>query len=204
LKRLNIPQIDYYFIHSFRDIIKHPGIIETLKRHEEAGKIVKIGVSIYDVEELEYILDNLAFVNAVQIPFNLLDLRWIKQGILSKTKDRGIEIFTRSIFLQGFLFLDKYTAIKIHHKSYSYLQLLKKFCSTNNISIDALAITFVKLQKEIDYIIIGCENRDQLIANINNFNTRNQLSEKELLNFVIQNFSSIEKQIIDPRKWSKF
>lgn len=203
LKRLNVDHIDYYFIHSFDDIIKYSDIIKNILENREKGKVSKIGVSIYDVEELEYILERLEFIDIVQIPYSILDLRWEKTGVLRKAKEKGIEVFARSVFLQGLVFLDEEKANKIHPKVYDYISLLNRFCYENEISVQTASLMFTKINNCIDYTIVGCENPNQLISNLQSYNINNTLLEKKLFDFVISNFQSVEKEIIDPRIWPK-
>jgi aryl-alcohol dehydrogenase-like predicted oxidoreductase len=204
LENLGIRSIDYYFFHSFKDFKDHPEILSILKSQQDRGKILEIGVSLYDTEELEYILDNEEkYINVVQIPFNIFDLRWKKKYLLERAKEKSIKIFTRSTYLQGLFFLNKQAAEKIHAKAYYYIDMLSQFAFQNNIRIDELAMQFIKLHNEIDYVLIGCETVNQLKSNLNNFAI--DCSDKYQLfsEFALTNFSNIEKEIIDPRLWKR-
>ena len=64
--------------------------------------INKIGVSVYDVDELEEIIDTHQ-IDIVQLPSNIFDQRFMKSGILARLKSLEVEIHARSTFLQGLL-----------------------------------------------------------------------------------------------------
>ncbi|SHJ66926.1 aldo/keto reductase [Paramaledivibacter caminithermalis] len=204
LRRLNVSSIDYYYLHNFKDVFENPSILNILDRFKDKGLIKKAGISIYDTEELDYIINNLSgLIDIVQIPFNIFDLRWINSGLLDKAKKTGLMIFARSIYLQGLIFCDKETADKIHPKLYGHITKLQKFCEVNNISLDQAAMGFAKQQGEIDYIIIGCDTQEHIINGVKNFNSQKIELEKKLYNFAFDNFKNIDKVIIDPRLWAK-
>ena len=46
-------------------------------------------------------------VDILQIPFNILDKRWFDKGIFEKAEENNIQLFFRSIFLQGLIFLNE-------------------------------------------------------------------------------------------------
>lgn len=203
IKTLNIRKLNYYFVHSFTDVLKNPDIFDILTSFKKQGLIDNIGVSLYDIDQFEHILESYdKYVDIIQIPYNILDLRWIKKGILAHANNLGIKIFARSVYLQGLLFLNKEKLEKIHPKAYSYIELVKKFCIQNNISIQELALEFVKTNKNIDFIVIGCESTSQVLYNLGIFNNCiNKCLKEKLVHFVNNNFDNIEKVIRDPRMW---
>lgn len=201
LYNLAVSKIDYYLYHSFEDLIKNKSVFQYLNDLRKKGTIEKLGVSIYEVEELEYILLNLSEdIDFIQIPFNIFDLRWLKDDLLKRAKDKNIEIAARSIFLQGLFFADSDTADKIHPKAYEYITKLNEFSSYKGITVEQLAMGFVKHQESIDYLLIGCENKQQLLRNSEIFNMNIEVSQK-YLDFINESFSAIDKKIIDPRQW---
>lgn len=200
LENLGIGCIDYYLLHNFDDV-KNVNIINFLIELKKKEKIKEIGVSIYNPEDLEYINSNLkGVVDIVQIPFNLLDLRWLKKDILKVTKENNIKIAVRSIFLQGFIFLDSEKAKEIYPNGDKYITEIEKIAQNSNMQIDELAIEFIKYIDEIDQILIGCESVEQLTENLKLYQQPNKLN-KEIYNEILSKFSYVEKEIIDPRLW---
>ena len=80
---------------------------ETWKQFESCkaqGLAKKIGVSVYTPEALESLVEKYP-VEIVQFPMNILDQSFVP--LLPKLKEKGIEVHTRSAFLQGLLLMDR-------------------------------------------------------------------------------------------------
>jgi aryl-alcohol dehydrogenase-like predicted oxidoreductase len=68
------------------------------------GLVKKIGVSIYQPEELKAIFSKGHF-DIVQSPLSIIDRRLINSGWLDRLSDRDVEVHARSVFLQGLLLM---------------------------------------------------------------------------------------------------
>ena len=80
--------------------------------------IRKIGVSVYNTNELDKILDKYK-IDMVQLPLNLFNRTFLYKNYLKKLKKKNIEIHLRSIFLQGILLQD-------YKKIPKYFSLMKQ------------------------------------------------------------------------------
>ena len=194
--------IDYYLIHNFNDIIDNEELFGLLNDFKISKKINNVGVSLYEPKELQYLLSNhVDDIDFVQIPFNIFDSRWIKNDLLKRTKNHGIKIFVRSIFLQGLIFLeDKKEMDKIDSSLFYYIKYINDLAKKRDISISCLAMDYIKSFDEIDGILVGCENIIQLKENIEQFNSKisiNDVDKQEIINLT----DNIPENIIDPRKW---
>jgi aryl-alcohol dehydrogenase-like predicted oxidoreductase len=112
---------------------------------------------------------------------------------LNVLKKNRIKIYARSIFLQGILIND-YSSLEINKKYKLILDKLKNWCYKNNISMLRACIDFVRQFKEIDYLVVGFNNYNQLKEIISVF-------KKKKIN-VPKIFSSNKKKLIDPREWN--
>jgi len=203
LNNLGISTIDYYLVHSFNDAIEHKETINILDKCKKNGMIKKIGISIYEIDELEYILENLfEDISIVQIPFNILDNRWIERGILKKCKEKGLSIFCRSIYLQGLFFADDAKINNIHLDGTKYINYIKKIAYERNVDLKKLLMDYAKIQDDIEYLLIGCETVEQLKENIEEFEKNTILSQEDVKEIVKFTYN-IPNKIIDPRLWSK-
>lgn len=201
LKRLGKKYIDLYLIHDFKDIINNENLIDKLNNLKSKGKIKKIGISLYEPAELEFILENSLAIDAVQIPFNMFDSRWTKNNLLKNVKKENIAIYARSIFLQGLFFLeDEDKMNEIHESLKGYIDFIRKMAKSKNVAISQLAIDYVKSFDEIDGILNGCETLNQLQENICQFNKENCLTEKDK-GEILEIVEDIPSKIIDPRIW---
>ena len=195
-KNLNIKTLYGLLIHNI-DSIYEKNFKKFYKQLRKQKKIKKFGFSCYKIEEVEYILDNFKF-EILQFPFNVFDQRLVKKkNIITKLKQRGIEIHIRSIFLQGIL-LDN----KIHLNSYfSYWKKLfnnyKRFRVLSKITNLESAIYFIKKYNFYDKIIIGVEKPEHLIKILYIFFSKNEKS------YDFKKFNTSNKKLILPYLWKK-
>ena len=200
LHRLEQKSLYCYMIHDFKDIVDNCNVINKIfLKFKDEGLIKKIGVSIYDKSQIKFLLKNFDF-DLIQIPINIFDRRLLMDDILVDLKKRGIEIYTRSVFLQGVIFLDK-NNLPLKFKSIKkQLEKLNDISLKFHLSKEEIALIFVSTINEIDKIIIGIEKIEQLKRNIkiaNNFKNFNKI--KSIINF--KDFVIEDENIIDPRKW---
>jgi len=202
LKRLNRNSIYCYMIHNFDDIVNNSKIInEAFLSLKEEGFIEKIGVSVYDKFQIEYLLKNFRF-DLIQLPVNIFDQRLLRSGILYDLKKKNIEIHARSIFLQGLIFMDKNSLPSSLVGAVPYLEKLEKVSLEVGATKMEIALSFVNPISEIDKIVIGVEKVEQLKQAVNAFNkVRNSDKLKNIITF--DSFAIEDENIIDPRRWIK-
>jgi len=106
MSRLGVNSLYGLLLHRSEDLLGSNGrlLYETLLKFKGAGKVQKLGVSIYSPHELDDI-DHFFNIELVQAPFNILDQRLHLSGWLDKLKARDIEVHARSVFLQGLLLM---------------------------------------------------------------------------------------------------
>ena len=134
-----------------------------LIRLREESIIKKIGVSLHSNKEIEEVLKN-NYINLIQLPYNLFDNNNQRKEVLKKSKLLGLEIHTRSVFLQG-LFFKNTNSISGNLKDLkNELDQLNSFIPKNKMN--ELALNYVYSNNLIDGIIIGVDNVNQLNSNI--------------------------------------
>lgn len=106
LEKLGIGAVHGLLVHYCEDLFLPHGerLVETLQSIQSEGLADKIGVSVYNAEDIERVLA-LFQPDIVQLPLNLADQRFSQNGYLRSLKRLGIEIHARSIFLQGLLLM---------------------------------------------------------------------------------------------------
>lgn len=114
--------------------------------------VEKIGVSVYSPDKLSGIIDKYP-IDIVQLPLNILDQRFL--SLLKRLKENNIEIFARSIFLQGLLLMD-YCQIS------DYFNPIKPVLSKLPHDKLGFALNFVKNIDEIDGIVFGITSKQEL------------------------------------------
>lgn len=79
-------------------------LYRTLNELKRQGLVEKVGVSIYEPQELDRLFDEMHF-DLVQAPFNVLDTRLIDSAWLQRLPALGCELHVRSVFMQGLLLM---------------------------------------------------------------------------------------------------
>ena len=132
--------------------------IKLLKKLKAEGIINKIGVSIYDLSVLKNIL-KLWTPDIIQVPVNPFNRDFLSKNLLMKIKRKKIIVFARSIFLQGIL-LKEYGFLA--NKFKKDLEDWFNFCKSKSIHPVKACLDFCKSVKEIDFLIIGVQDSEEL------------------------------------------
>ncbi len=200
LKRLNKRSIYCYMVHDFNDIVSNSSIIsKALLSLKKRGIIKKIGVSVYNKSQIEYLLKHFRF-DLIQLPINIFDQRLLEGDILYNLKKRDIEIHARSIFLQGLIFMNENSLPLSLINAAPYVKKIEDISSQLGISRGEIAMLFIDSISEIDKIVIGVEKLTQLKQNIDTFNKVNTINDLKS-NISFTPFSIKDETIIDPSKW---
>lgn len=163
LNRLKIDNLYAVLIHNPK-LFFDPEINNLLNQLSELkgkGIIKKIGVSVYDSVEVDFILGNFD-VDIIQIPFNIIDGRMKDNNTLEKLKKRNIEVHARSIYLQGLLLMDIKNQIQQFGNWESLWKLFNSFCLDNKITPLEACLRYVLQNPQIDRVILGIDNYSQL------------------------------------------
>ncbi|AYQ27203.1 MULTISPECIES: aldo/keto reductase [unclassified Polaromonas] len=108
LKRLGVTRIHGVLLHRAEQLQGPRGqaLAHALQALKQEGLVAKVGVSIYEPEQLASIMPVCA-PDLVQAPLNLLDRRLETSGWLQRLHEAGVEVHTRSAFLQGLLLMPR-------------------------------------------------------------------------------------------------
>ena len=194
LKNLKIKKFECLLLHNANSLLCKNGdeIYKGIRNMKINGLTSKIGVSIYDFNVLDKILKKFKF-NLIQAPFNILDQRLVEKGWLKKLKKRKIEVHARSIFLQGILLLKHNQLPKKLIKLSKKLMVWENWLKKNKFSSLQVCLSFVLNQRQLDGIVVGYNNTNQL----------NQILKLKQIknNFSLPNLNIKDKKLIDPREW---
>lgn len=186
------------FVHNAGDLTKvgSEKLYAKLVEFKKNGLVKKIGVSVYDRFEIEEIFDKYSF-DIIQLPMNVLDQRLDDGQVLTKLKGQGVEIYARSIFLQGVL-LNETTELPNQFKKSHILKQYFSDIKKSGMSKIEGALKYLYEIKEIDYAVIGINDLEQLKEIQQAFNFI-QLDREKRIDF--KAYSIDDEEIIDPRKW---
>lgn len=135
-------------------------IASSLIKLKEAGVIDKVGVSIYNPEDLT-IYSSVLPLDLVQCPFNILDRRLETSGWMAQLSQRNVEIHTRSCFLQGLLLMPESQRPTYFDTWSSLFETWDNWLKENNLSPLQACLRFVLSFPEISKAVVGIETASQ-------------------------------------------
>jgi aryl-alcohol dehydrogenase-like predicted oxidoreductase len=163
LTRLQISKLYAVLFHSAQSALNSPKAYAQLVDLREQGIIRKIGYSVYTPEELIKLIDKYGQPDLVQIPFSHLDRRF--ESIATKLHEHGVEIHSRSTFLQGLFFLNSASLKPFFNQAKEYIQDLEnKFVDKTERA--SFLLNYVVSRPFIDKVVIGVNDKYQLKMNI--------------------------------------
>ena len=181
--------------HSCKDYM-NPKFHKQIDILKEKYPIINIGVSLYNVSELNKILDYKK-PDLVQIPINILDKRFLEPKIYKKLKIRSIKILGRSIFLQGLLFKKKKFIFKNFKGVKNKFLKILKIAENEKMTLAELSLNWAFHLKEIDNIILGIDSLSHLKKNLDIIKKR--ISKESLEQ--IKKINLNNNNIIKPYLW---
>ncbi len=200
LTKLKLSVLTIYLLHHAPDIFLNNGIIiDCLSQLKEERLIKRIGVSIYKPDQVETCL-KFKKIEVIQIPINIFDKRLIESGLLKRLRDRNYIIFARSVYLQGLFFKSPKNLPKYLKIAETPLSILQKMSNKYNIDIVKIALLFIRDIPEIDSLVIGAENIEQIASSINIL--KEEPLDPNLRQEIFEEFSDLPEKIINPSMWN--
>ncbi len=198
LNNLKLNNLYGYMAHNANDIINDEDLWKVLIDLKNEKLVSKIGYSLYTTEELEKLLSLNYIPQIIQIPYSLLDRKF--EPYFQILKSYNTEVHTRSTFLQGLYFLNPNLLPEILLPLKDALIQLQLISQKNNYPISNIALQFVLSNKNIDKVVIGVLNDNQLLENY-------ELAEKKIENLsIFEEINQIiikDKHLLNPANWQK-
>ena len=171
LDELKLKNIDILLIHGSGDLTGKFSneLVNFLHKIKLNNFVKKIGVSIYDPEEINSFY-HFFTPDVIQCPYNVFDQRILSSGWLDKLVTKKIEVHARSIFLQGVLLKDILELDSYFLKWEDEFIRFENYCNLYKISKLEAAIAFVKSEPRIKKILIGVQGEGHLKEIINAYN----------------------------------
>jgi aryl-alcohol dehydrogenase-like predicted oxidoreductase len=173
------------------------GLGEALCRCRDEGLVSRIGVSVYSPTEFARAL-TFPDLDLIQAPYNVLDRRVERGGLLDAARGRGVSVMLRSSLLQGLLLLDGNLLPPWTGFASRTLARWHAMCDEHEVKPLAAAIAFVLSHTRNELIVVGCESERQLAELLGAVAARSIPAELlEGLDEVATN----DERLIDPRRW---
>lgn len=106
INRLGVTRLHGLLLHRPSQLLENmgPSLHAALQTLKAQGLVSKIGISVYAPAELDSLFEKYTF-DLVQAPLNILDRSLMDSGWANQLKYAGIEVHTRSAFLQGLMLM---------------------------------------------------------------------------------------------------
>ena len=196
LLHLGVTSISALLLHTPDQLLESNGveIWRALQDLKQKNIVKKIGFSVYDCNQLDALWG--AFQpNIVQMPYNLLDKRFLISGWMKKMNDAGVEIHVRSIFLQGLLLMSKFDRPEKFNYWKDIWEVLDAWLIEYDINAVEAAISFAMNNPYIDKIVVGVDNLQQLEEILSVYHKRKIVHPPKSLD-------SRDVRLINPSQWT--
>ena len=198
LKRLRTGYLDAFICH-VPSAAGNEAVVSAMSALKDSGLVRHIGFSIYETDEAMACMAAGA-VDFMQAPFSVFDQRMRTSGALAKAAANGVDVHTRSAFVQGLMLMDA-EAIPAHLAAAKpYVCELDALCREHGITRRALALAYVKAQPEISHLVFGVDNLGQLKEIVEDFGRG---VPAEIVDGIAARFASVPADIFMPNKWRK-
>lgn len=163
LKVLGVDYLYGYLLHHFEVYRENKAVWNDFIQLQKKGKVDRIGFSLYEPWELDLILNDEIPFSLIQVPFNIFDRQF--EPYFQKLKEMDVEIHVRSTFLQGLFFKDRNALPEKLEPLKKHLLQLDEYAASKGISVGDLALNYNLQNPYIDGVLIGVDNKDQLMQN---------------------------------------
>lgn len=201
IEKLQLNKIPILQLHQTVDeIYKNDDFWVIINQLKEDNLIDLFGVSVYELPETEFIMENHGnSVDFFQIPYNIFDRRF--DDIQEQLDENNIGLVSRSTFLKGIIPCEIDDVPKGLEEIKPFKEELQRLANECNVSVPELASVFVYYNDFINSTILGVDSPKELESNIKSIDR----FDKNLLEHI--DFDSLrinDDYLIDPRKWDNF
>jgi aryl-alcohol dehydrogenase-like predicted oxidoreductase len=193
LERLGVASVHGVLVHDADDL-RRPGgerLAALLSEWKAEGRVSKIGVSVYDREQLEAAYQRLP-PEIVQLPVNVFDQRFVRTGVIAQLARDGVEVHGRSLFLQGVLLMEAPPPFLAALQP--PLRRLRQAAARAGLSPLHLALGFARHLQGLHTALVGVLGLTQWQETLRAWPLAPDLDYTEL--------AAEDPALLDPRRWA--
>jgi aryl-alcohol dehydrogenase-like predicted oxidoreductase len=163
MERLRVGQLHGVLLHRPSQLLQSNGddLYKGLQSLKDQGLTRKIGVSVYEPEELDQLLNSYD-LDLVQAPLNLMDRRLVDSGWAKQLKDANLELHTRSAFLQGLLLMSAHERPLKFNRWANVWAVWDEWLLEVNLTPLEACLRYINSVDEIDRIVVGVDTEVHL------------------------------------------
>jgi len=188
-------KIETIYLHEDKPLLSSNSqkIVTNLDECRKRGLFSKIGVSLYEEEDIIRVSESYPEIKTFQVPENVADRRLLESKILMSMKGNGHQIVIRSVFLQGLLLLQNSEIPRKFVEMKGTIRSINLYARSKGVTPLDVCLGYLHAIPWKTDVIIGANNRNQLLEIMNsNYKIENDFSSK---------IQSLTESLIDPRKW---
>lgn len=198
LARLHRDHVEILYLHDAAEVLRpDSAVVEAAYRLVGQG-IGVLGASVYELAEFDAAVDD-PRIGAIQVPLNVLD-RHIDEGRLETATIGGVQIYARSVLLQGVLVASPdwvEVALPGLGGYVAAFQSVARECGRPPLE---LAIGWATAIPGIRGIVLGAGSTDELQGLVSAFRSE-PLEEGALC--ALRDLDQPGHPLCDPRQWSR-
>ncbi|MDF2721080.1 MAG: aldo/keto reductase [Paenibacillus sp.] len=171
LQRLRLSKLPVLMIHDPSVLEAYGGLVAAvLGRMRSDGLIERAGVSLGANSDEQFasvgsLLRNDVY-EMIQLPLHLWDRRAINCGALPQFRQDHKIVVARSVFLQGLFFgTGEQLPSSLRPRAAVELASLRRIAEAEAMSVEQLAVAYVRDTKGVHLLVIGAERADQIDHN---------------------------------------
>lgn len=163
LSRLGVSCLHGLLLHRPGQLLEKtgPALYVALQSLKADGLVHKMGVSVYGPSELDALFDKYQF-DMVQAPLNILDRGLVESGWAALLKSAGVEVHTRSVFLQGLLLMPAELRPPKFDRWQSIWQEWALWLQSTGLTPLQACLQYVVSQPNIERVLVGVDTSAQL------------------------------------------
>lgn len=193
--RLKIKRLYGLLLHRPQQLLSPAGddLYRAMVALKNEFKVEKIGVSIYDPEELDTLWPRFRF-DLVQAPHNVMDRRIATSGWLARLHEAGTEVHVRSVFLQGLLLVKQEDRPAAFNRWQPLWDRWHCWLADEHLTPLQGCLGFALSKPEIDRVVVGVDSVRHLREILACIDMPNLMPPISLL--------SEDPDLINPSRWS--
>ena len=192
-KKLKVNRLEGLLLHSYNSSEKDDHFLSLLEEIKDTKLVKKIGVSIYNFEDMVKIHQKFK-VDIFQIPLNILNRETFLDQFLSQVRSSGTEVHIRSIFLQGLLLMKKNVRPSYFKKWEKLFNQWDLWLEKQRLTSLEVCLSFAFHSKNNDKVLIGIDSLKQLKETLTIIKNLRKIN-------LPKTFISQDKNLINPANW---
>ncbi|MGL5008286.1 MAG: aldo/keto reductase, partial [Paracoccaceae bacterium] len=194
LERLGVDRVKAVLLHRPDDLFGQFGsaLAEALGGLVDQNLVQQTGVSVYSCQQLDQCRTTIP-VSIAQLPFNVLDNALIENA--KGYQDAGIEIHTRSTFLQGLLLMEPASRNRYFDRWAPVFDQWHNWLRIHDLTAQAACLNYVCDRPEVHRLVIGVQTEAQLQELLS-------IPRQPLPPLPIWDGGDVTDDLINPTKWA--